>query len=49
MAKSKKRKAAVEKKKMLVKVATAMLDKGYLDNLEKLVSLEQDSDNINKE
>ena len=39
MAKSKCRKKAVEKKKQFTRVAMAMLDKTYLDNLEKLLSL----------
>jgi hypothetical protein len=42
MAKSKQRKKAVDKKKALLKAATAMLDKGYLDNLQKLLSLDED-------
>ena len=39
MAKSKKRKKAVLKQRALVKAATAMLDKKYLYNLEKLLTL----------
>ena len=43
MAKSKRRKKAVEKKKALVKAATAMLDKNYLNNLTKLLALSQEN------
>lgn len=48
MAQSKRRKKAVEKKKALLKVATAMLDKGYLNNLEKLLSLPPEDEKDSK-